>query len=68
MLGTVDVVVAQSLPAYGAFNPWMVLLWLALMAGCLLAVAGVVALYEVITAAVRDARIRRRMPQSRAGI
>ena len=44
MFGSVDVVVAQSLSVYGAFDPWWVLLWLAMMAGCLLVVAGVVAL------------------------
>lgn len=53
MFGSVDVVVAQSLPVYGAFEPWWVLLWLALMAGCLLAVAGVVALVHVVAKSLR---------------
>jgi hypothetical protein len=56
MLEAVDVVIAQSLPAYGAFTPWQALLWLALMAGCLLAVAGAIALYEVVIATVRSIR------------
>lgn len=49
MFGSADVV-AQSLPVYGAFNHWWVLLWLAAMAGCLLVVAGIAALYQLTAA------------------
>lgn len=52
MFGTVDVV-AQSAPVHGAFDPWLVLLWLALMAGCLLIAGGVVALVQFFAALLR---------------
>ena len=52
MFGTANVV-AQSMPVYGAFNPWWVLIWLALMAGCLVLAAGVVLLVNWVTAVSR---------------
>ncbi len=63
MFGTADVV-AQSMPVYGAFSPWWVLIWLALMAGCLVSIAGVVALVKYVAAA----HIRRTHGQRRVGI
>jgi hypothetical protein len=51
MFGSVDVV-AQSLPIYGAFNHWWVLLWLTAMAGCLVAIGVVIALYRFIVARI----------------
>lgn len=51
MFGSAQVV-AQSLPVYGAFNHWWVLLWLGLMLGCLLAIGGVVALYRFAVARI----------------
>ena len=64
MFGTANVV-AQSMPVYGAFNPWWVLIWLALMAGCLLSVAGVVALVRyVATAHRRRSPLQRRVRSS----
>ena len=53
MFGSVDVVIAQSLPVYGAFDPWWVLLWLALMGVCLIAVAGIVALVQFVSSLIR---------------
>jgi hypothetical protein len=60
-------VVAQSAPVHGAFNHWWVLLWLVLMLGCLLAVAGVVALGQFVGSLIRKrsgARGRLRIPLS----
>jgi hypothetical protein len=67
MFGSVDVFVAQSMPVHGAFNPWWVLLWLALMLGCLLVVAGVTALFQFVAALRRKrsrAKGRIRIPAS----
>ncbi len=69
MFGSV-LVLTQSLPVHGAFNPWWVLLWLALMAGCLVLVAGVVALFQVATTFLRSrSRVhnRLRIPASTDG-
>jgi hypothetical protein len=70
MFESVDVVVAQSLPVYGAFSPWWVLVWLALMIGCLLMVAGVVVLFQLVVALIRKrshAHSRIRIPLSPDG-
>jgi len=61
MFGTADVV-ARTLPVYGAFSPWWVLIWLALMAGCLVSIAGVVALVKYVAAAhCGRSQVRRRV-------
>jgi hypothetical protein len=70
MFGSVDVVAAQSSPLHGAFEPWWVLLWLALMMGCLLAVAAVVALFQLVAALIHkrsQAHRRLRIPLSPDG-
>jgi hypothetical protein len=63
MFAAVHVVVASSVQVHGAFDPWLVLLWLGLVMGCLLLVAGVTALVQLATTRLRR-RVHRR-PRAR---
>lgn len=40
-------VVAQGVQIHGALDPWLVLVWLGLMAGCLLAVIALTAVVQL---------------------
>lgn len=62
MFAATDGVIAQALPIHGALDPWLVLLWLGLMAGCLLVVIALTALIQL--AITRYRRRAQRFPMA----